>query len=150
MKQSIVVVLLAALVCSITQPGFAADFTLRFQGLEIKNLSRDVARVELLCDLQDSTGGTMINGVKAFLPALDSSGKYNVISGPFDFEIGRNFAHRESIRRWNCFLKIRATSSDIRAAVACPSATPPPGVQAFQCVDPQHFNRLQASGTITP
>jgi hypothetical protein len=47
MKQLIVVVLFAALVCSITQTGFAADVTLRFQGVQIKNLTRDIGGITI-------------------------------------------------------------------------------------------------------
>ncbi len=152
MKQSIIVVLFAALVCSITQPGFAADFTLRFQGVQIKNLSNDVARVDLFCSVMDSRGVNILTRTKDFVPIQDQNGSQKVISAPFNLELGNNAPQRDNARQWRCYFKLFKgfLSSEGKIPVACSNGIPPAGVEAFQCVDPSSFHLLQAGGTITP
>lgn len=149
MKQSIGVVLFAALVCSITQTGFAADFTLKMQGLRINKLSADV-KVNLYCNLYNSNGNIVMSKVRTYSPALDADGTSNVISAPFDFEVGDSHPLRDTVRRWSCFIKLKTQSGQVGDPTACPNGTRPAGVEAFQCVDPSSFHLLQAGGTITP
>lgn len=151
MKQSIVVVLFVALVCSITQSGFAADVTLRFQGVQIKNMSGDITNVTIRCQLLAAQGGVITGRDKRLSLIVDQNGNRSVNSGPIElyFEnLGselRNIAHS-----WSCSLITPSSDGSPKKFVVCNPAAPPQGVQAFQCVDSRYFNRLEASGVITP
>ena len=48
MKKSILTVILAAVICSITQTGFAADFVFKMAGIQVKKLPADIEKVRTI------------------------------------------------------------------------------------------------------
>lgn len=149
MKQSIIVVLFAALVCSITQTGFAADVTLKFQGVQIRNMSRDIGGITIRCRLSTDRGQVLAVRDQNFRAVIDQNNNNSINSGPFELHFDVPDSSKQMLHNWTCDI-LFSHSGETKPFTICNPATPPQGVLAVQCVDARHFHLLHAGSTITP
>jgi len=146
MKQSIVVVLLAVLVCSIAQPGFAADFTFKIAGVQIKKLDPEVRNVYLQCTLYQRTGGGNLTKKAERSVRLSRGTGSDVVSGPITM-VFDTVQQKELITTWRCELLLEDSSGRSRVAHPC---NPQEVSYGYVCIDSSQYNKALIQADITP
>lgn len=147
MKQSIGVVLFAALVCLIAQPGFAADFVFRVAGIQVNKLPADVEKAKIECQLYYQTpGGENFSKVQKELPVTQTQDGRSVLSGPFEVAYD-NIPQRDAVNRWGCTLFLFKSGYGWLLPVVCDPADPSTvPARPHICVDRRYFNKVSLSG----
>ncbi|NJD38331.1 MAG: hypothetical protein FIA89_08430 [Geobacter sp.] len=141
MKQSIGVVLFAALVCLIAQPGFAADFVLKMAGIQAKKLPDDIQKVRTYCSLnyRKADGSTGKISKESAFPVTQTSEGRAVLTGPFEL-VFENVPERESVFGYDCMLYVYKTSNGWTTPAVCnqtnPATTSPTGIT---CIDASQY-----------
>lgn len=112
MKKSILTVILAAVICSITQTGFAADFVFKMAGIQVKKLPADIEKVRTICLLRyRKADGTTSHLVKeSIFPVTQTQEGREVITGPFEL-VYENVTQRDSVFGYRCELHVYRTGA---------------------------------------
>ena len=137
MKKSILTVILAAVICSITQTGFAADFVFKIAGLQVKKLPADIEKVRASCSLRfRKADGTVLNIYKeSIFPVTQTTEGRAVLTGPFEMGID-SFPERESAFGYACYLMVFKTGAGWKYPARCSQTNSPTG---YPCVDPTQY-----------
>lgn len=142
MKPSLVSVVIVAVVCSITQPGFAGDYLFRLAGVEVKKLPAGVEKAEVRCKLTYQTAaGGLAGNAKKELPVTQTPDGRGVLSGPFELAIynvdEKGVALSSICELW--FFKSNA--GWITPSSGCDPTTATAASLTKVCIDGSFFNR---------